>query len=227
MFALTLPFLVHATIVGELALTKVLHLYGVFLSCVLLYHLTAHVTGLIVSKPRAASWVSRMVVLALYVFLPALGQVGFSFLSFLTLLPTYLGIMKEELTMSWQSEDRDSSFMDSPSAGFSEQEISEEHWEHEEPAPMHFHNSREEFSVEDFWSEVPFFEMSISPSLFTILMQGLFLAGLVAAAHRKWRHAGMPAFSKPFGIGLFALLQFLLLGSLWQLYGDGTASGLL
>ena len=91
---------------------------------------------------------------------------------------------------------------------------------------MHRHN-REEFNVEDFWSEVPFFEMSISPSLFTVLMQGLLLVGLVATAHRKWRHAGMPAFSKPFGIGLFALLQFLLLGSLWQLYESGTASGLL
>ena len=115
MFALTLPFLAHATIVGELAIGKVLHLYVVFLSCVLLYHLTAHVTGLIVSKPRAASWVSRMVVLALYVFLPQLGQFGFSFLSSLTLLPTYFGSMREELAKSWQQGgDFEASTMDVP-----------------------------------------------------------------------------------------------------------------
>ena len=222
MFALTLPFLAHATIVGELAVGKVLHLYGVFLSCVLLYHLTAHVTGLVVSKPRAASWVSRLVVIALY-FIAGIGQMGFTFLSVLTFWPTYFGIMSEELEMSWEEraeihEDADR---------FSQMEFAEEPWiEHEEPPPLEY-GPRGEFSVEDFWSEVPFFETTISPSLFTLLMQGLLLAGLVAAAHRKWRNESMPAFSKPFGIGLFALLQFLLLGSLWQLYGNGRASGLL
>jgi hypothetical protein len=47
--------------------------------------------GLVVPKPRAASWVSRIVVLGLYVVLPGLGQAGISFLSFLTILPTYFG----------------------------------------------------------------------------------------------------------------------------------------
>ncbi|MFP6900180.1 MAG: hypothetical protein VCA36_04515, partial [Opitutales bacterium] len=226
MFALTLPFLAHATIVGGLALTKVLHLYVVFLSCVLLYHLTAHVTGLIVRKPRAASWISRLVVLALYVFLPALGQVGFSFLSFLTLLPTYLGIMSKELKLSWQKEQEpEASFTDSTLEAV-EEDSTHEPWMDEDPPPLEY-SPREEFDPTDFWSEVPFFETTISPSLFTVLMQGLLLAGLIAAAHRKWRNESMPAFSKPFGIGLFALLQLLLLGSLWQFYGDGTASGLL
>ena len=192
MFALTLPFLVHAIVVGDLSPGKVFHLYGVFLSCVLLYHLTAHVTGLIVSKPRAASWVSRMVVLGLYVFLPGLGQAGFSFLSFLTLLPTYFGLMSEELILVGQ------------------QNLNMWHQE-----------------MATFWTEVPFFETTLSPAFFTVLMQGLLLAGLFATAHRKWRNEALTAFSKPAGIGLFLLLQFLLIGSLWQLYGNGNASGLL
>jgi hypothetical protein len=192
MFTLTLPFLVHAIIVGELTPGKVFHLYAVFLSCVLLYHLTAHVTGLIVSKPRAASWVSRMVVLGLYVFLPGLGQAGFSFLSFLTLLPTYFGLMSEELLIVGEQ--------------------SRNMWNQE---------------MATFWTEVPFFETTLSPAFFTVLMQGLLLSGLFATAHRKWRNEALTAFSKPFGIGLFFLLQFMLLGSLWQLYGDGNASGLL
>ena len=97
MFALTLPFLLHCIIVGELAFENILHLYFVFFSSVVLYHLTAHVIGLVVPKPRAASWVSRIVVLGLYVFLPAFGQAGISFLSFLTILPTYFGKMLPEL----------------------------------------------------------------------------------------------------------------------------------
>lgn len=97
MFAVTLPFLLHCMIVGELSIENVLHLYFVFFSSVVLYHLTGHVIGLVVPKPRAASWVSRIVVLGLYVFLPAFGQAGISFLSFLTILPTYFGKMLPEL----------------------------------------------------------------------------------------------------------------------------------
>ena len=193
MFGITLPFLLHAVIVGEISPGKTVHLYTVFFSCVLLYHLTAHVTGLVVSKPRAASWVSRMVVLGLYVVLPGLGQAGFSFLSFLTLLPTYFGLMKEELKP-----------VNKPEYGF-------DFWQ----------DSRE------FWQEVPFFDLTLSPSLFTVLMQGLLLAALLTTAYRKWRNENLPAFSKTFGIGFFAVLQFLLLGCLWQLYGEGEASGLL
>ncbi len=193
MFGITLPFLLHAVIVGEISPAKTLHLYTVFFSCVLLYHLTAHVTGLVVSRPRAAAWISRMVVLGLYVFLPGLGQAGFSFLSFLTLLPTYFGIMNTELKPVNQTE---------PSFDF---------WR----------------ETTDFWREVPFFDFAVSPSLFTILMQGLLLSALFATAHRKWRNENLPAFSKPFGILFFAVLQFLLVGCLWQLYGEGKASGLL
>lgn len=91
MFLLTLPFLFHCVIVGKIPWLNVLHLYLVFFSSVILYHLTAHVIGLVVPRPRAASWVSRISVLGLYVFLPGLGQVGVSFLSFLTILPTYFG----------------------------------------------------------------------------------------------------------------------------------------
>ena len=91
MFLFSIPFLLHCVIVGQIPWKNVIHLYAVFFSSVVLYHLTAHAVGLIISKPRAASWVSRIVVLGLYVALPGLGQVGVSFLSFLTIIPTYFG----------------------------------------------------------------------------------------------------------------------------------------
>ena len=91
MFFFTLPFLAHALLVGKLPFGNILQLYSVFFCSVILYHLTAHAVGLVVPKPRAASWVSRLVVLGLYVVLPGLGQAGISFLSFLTILPTYFG----------------------------------------------------------------------------------------------------------------------------------------
>ena len=91
MFLFTLPFLGHAIFVGKLPWGNIIQLYSVFFCSVILYHLTAHAVGLVVPKPRAASWVSRIVVLGLYVVLPGLGQAGISFLSFLTILPTYFG----------------------------------------------------------------------------------------------------------------------------------------
>ena len=100
MFLFTLPFLGHAILVGKLPWGNIIQLYSVFFCSVILYHLTAHAVGLVVPKPRAASWVSRIVVLGLYVVLPGLGQAGISFLSFLTILPTYFGkilpIIREE-----------------------------------------------------------------------------------------------------------------------------------
>ena len=83
MFFFTLPFLLHSILAGELPWGNVIQLYSVFFCSVILYHLTAHAVGLVVPKPRAASWVSRIVVLGLYVVLPGLGQAGISFLSFL------------------------------------------------------------------------------------------------------------------------------------------------
>jgi hypothetical protein len=192
MFALTLPFLLHCIIVGELPFENILHLYFVFFSSVVLYHLTAHVIGLVVPKPRAASWVSRIVVLGLYVFLPAFGQAGISFLSFLTILPTYFGKMLPEL-------------------------ISMEN-------PEYY---RWEDDMIDFWQDVPFFGTEISPSLFTLIMQGLILAALLVTAYRKWRNESLPSFSKTSGLIIFAVFQFLLLGSLWPFFSEGEASGLL
>jgi hypothetical protein len=59
MFFFTLPFLAHAILVGKLPLANIIQLYSVFFCSVILYHLTAHAVGLVVPKPRAASWVSR------------------------------------------------------------------------------------------------------------------------------------------------------------------------
>ena len=78
-----------------------------------------------------------------------------------------------------------------------------------------------------FWQEVPFFTQIISPTTFTFVMQSLILLALFGTAYRKWRLDSLSALSKPMGIGLFLILQFLLLGSLWPFFSLGEASGLL
>tara|TARA_B100001093_G_C26825843_1_gene1013956 strand:- start:70 stop:1737 length:1668 start_codon:yes stop_codon:yes gene_type:complete len=192
MFLLTIPFLIHCVIVGKLPWPNIIHLYSVFFCSVIFYHLTAHVIGLVVPRPRTASWVSRIAVLGLYIFLPVLGQAGISFLSFLTILPTYFGKILPSLLFIGESK-----------------------------------LGRFETKAAEFWQDVPFFNSTISPSAFTFFMQGLIILTLVITAYRKWRNEALPAFSKPSGLILYTIFQFLLLGSLWTFFFDGKANGLL
>ncbi len=192
MFLITLPFLLHCMVVGEIPPLNLAQLYAVFFCSVLLYHLTAHVIGMVVARPRAASWVARLAVLGLYVFLPVLGQAGISFLSFLTIIPTYFGKILPHLLAEGTEK-----------------------------------LGRFEGQAVAFWQEVPFFTIQVSPTTFTFAMQGMILLGLLFTAYRKWRLDSLPALSKPLGLGLFVILQFLLLGSLWPFFSLGEASGLL
>ena len=194
MFFFTLPFLGHAILVGKLPLANIIQLYSVFFCSVILYHLTAHAVGLVVPKPRAASWVSRIVVLGLYVVLPGLGQAGISFLSFLTILPTYFGkilpILQREGIEQISRMDYKSNFV-------------------------------------EFWQDVPFFDLTISPTTFTFLMQGLLILTLLVTGYRKWKNQSLPALSKASAFVIFFIFQFLLLGCLWTFFDKGEASGLI
>ena len=194
MFFFTLPFLGHAILVGKLPLANIIQLYSVFFCSVILYHLTAHAVGLVVPKPRAASWVSRIVVLGLYVVLPGLGQAGISFLSFLTILPTYFGkilpILQKEGIEQISRMDYKSNFV-------------------------------------EFWQDVPFFDLTISPTTFTFLMQGMLILTLLVTGYRKWKNQSLPALSKASAFVIFFIFQFLLLGCLWTFFDKGEASGLI
>tara|TARA_B100001248_G_scaffold101115_1_gene75157 strand:+ start:31 stop:1686 length:1656 start_codon:yes stop_codon:yes gene_type:complete len=194
MFFFTIPFLGHAILVGKLPLANIIQLYSVFFCSVILYHLTAHAVGLVVPKPRAASWVSRIVVLGLYVVLPGLGQAGISFLSFLTILPTYFGKILPILQRDGIGKSSSSVF---------------------------------ETKITDFWQDVAFFDLTISPTTFTFLMQGLLILTLLVTGYRKWKNQSLPAQSKASALVIFFIFQFLLLGCLWTFFDKGEASGLI
>jgi hypothetical protein len=100
MFGTTLPFVVLAVWLGRLPLLKVAHLYGVFFCAVLLYHLTGFVAGMVAAKPRRASWIAQAAVLALYLLLPRLSALGFTFFSYFTILPAFRALVAKELPMS-------------------------------------------------------------------------------------------------------------------------------
>jgi hypothetical protein len=93
----TLPFTVASVIIGRIGLSSVLELYVVLLTSAWLYHMTGLVVGMVASRPRRASWATRLALLGLYIFLPQLGSLGLTFLGHLTVLPAFDGLATMEL----------------------------------------------------------------------------------------------------------------------------------
>ena len=96
MFALTLPFMLAAFVLAEVSLFRVLELYVVFGSGVLLYHLTGMAAGMVTKRARRASWLAQAIVLILYFVLPQFGHAGFTSFSYLTYMPTLRSLLAEE-----------------------------------------------------------------------------------------------------------------------------------
>ncbi len=97
LFALTLPFVAFAVIVGEFPLGTLAHFYVVFFSSVMVYHLVGLVAGMVVPKPYFALVLSQGLVLMLYLILPQLSRFGITFFEFLTIRPTLMGLIAQEI----------------------------------------------------------------------------------------------------------------------------------
>jgi len=172
LFALTLPFTLISAIGGQLPLGKVILLYTIFLCVVLAYHLTAMVAGMLARKPRRASWFARIMVILLYIFLPALSQMGLTVFGHLTIMPTLWGLMQSEL-----------------GEGINEEFLK-------------------------LWEVVPFFSWELPPALFSFLVLGFLMVVFIFILLRKWQQDSNHPLTKSFALAVFAVLQFLMIGSL-------------
>ncbi len=180
MFAMTLPFVALAVWLGGLPLLKIVHLYGVFFSAVVLYHLTGFVAGMIAARPRRASWIAQAIIVALYLLLPSLSRLGFTFFGYFTILPAFRAIVADELEISDRRLERMAD-----AYGLTEEQT------------------------------VPFFDWTVHPTVYTLLLQGFLSASFFVVVYRKWRQESLHAFSKPYAMMFYAAFQFLLVGSLW------------
>lgn len=97
MFVVTLPFVAFAAYRGGLAFGILLQFYIVFLSSVLVYHMTGLAAGMAVAKPWRAGAFSQGMVVMLYLILPQFSQYGFTFFEYLTVRPMFLGIVQQHL----------------------------------------------------------------------------------------------------------------------------------
>ena len=176
LFGLTLPFVAWAVWRGGLDAGKVIQFYVVFLSSVWLYHLLGLMLGINRKRAKGAGAASG-VVLMLYLLVPVLSRMGLGFLDFLTVRPTFYGLVAGELAGGGALADR--------------------------------------FAFTDRYAAVDFFNLTLNPTLFTLLVQGLGIAALYHVVRRRFIDPGWHAVSKPFAVGFYGAAMVLLCGSLW------------
>lgn len=87
MVAITLPFTAFALFLGKIPASVWVPVYAVFFSSVLLYHMTGFVAAMITAKWKGASKLSQGLVIVLNWLLPAVSNLGFIFLEYLTVRP--------------------------------------------------------------------------------------------------------------------------------------------
>ena len=66
----------------------------------------------------------------------------------------------------------------------------------------------------ELWEVVPFYAWNLPPALFSFVILGLLMTVFIFILLRKWQQDTNHAFTKRFALGVFAVVQILLLGSL-------------
>lgn len=179
LFALTLPFVGYAALRGNLPLSKLLLFYLVFFCSTWVYHMTAMVAAMCVKRPWSAQAITLGMVAGLYLVLPQLGRVGFTIFEFLTVRPTFYGMVAGEVS---DLAGRRNLFI--------------------------------EYQIQR-WQRVEFFNLSLSPVLFSLLVEGFVLLSLFLVVHRKWRNEQHHPFPKLYAMICALVMHVVLVGSIW------------
>lgn len=104
LFAFTMPLVLLIVALSGFSLLTLGHFYLVFFTSVLVYHMTALVVGTVAPRPRLASMTSMGIVVVLYFALPNLSRMGITFFEFLTIRPTFFGLIQQELPESLRAQ---------------------------------------------------------------------------------------------------------------------------
>ncbi|MCC5830751.1 MAG: hypothetical protein JJU36_14995 [Phycisphaeraceae bacterium] len=94
---ITMPFVMFCWMVGQIHLLVLAELYLVFFSSVILYHSIAMVMGMVARSPRTAFVGAQGMVFLFHLVIPAFSGLGFQFLEYLTVRPTFVVIASEQI----------------------------------------------------------------------------------------------------------------------------------
>lgn len=184
LFAVTMPFLLAAVIIGGFSLSKLALFYLVFFTSVWTYHMTGMTAGMLSKKPWQAALFSVGSVFVVYFILPNLSQLGVTFFEFLTIRPTLMGMVYQEI---------------------------------EQMRPGMAPVAQEFVSGLDAFRPVPFFNWSLHPIAYTLLVQGALISLMFAMVQRKWRDQANHSLTKAQGVLAYTGVLVFLGASLWPM----------
>ena len=195
MFALTLPHLAFIVVKGDIPLTAVLSVYTSLFVCMLFYHMTAVAVGMVMKRWIFGYLLSIFSVAFLNFVLAPLGSVlGLTFMQYLSVFPV---IGEKVLPVLASTFGAGPQFGPGPEPGFG-------------PGPG-------EGSPFQFAEAVPFFDLTLSPFLFTLLLQGSLIVTFATIAVRRWQKADKHSLSKPYALGMLAVFIVLVIGNTWPI----------
>lgn len=196
MFALTLPHLAFIVIKGNIPLGTVFSVYLIFFTCAIFYHMTAIAVGLVIKRWVFGYLLSMFSVLFLNGVLPGIAsQFGLKFLQFLSIVPV---IGQKVIPLMGVGN------FDPPQGQFG-------------PSPRQFGGPPNEASFFSFDAPVPFFEWTLSPFYFTLILQWMLIITFATMSVRRWKKENKHSLSKPYALGGLAVFVVLVTGNLWPI----------
>ncbi len=218
MFALTLPHLAFVVVKGNIPLSAVLAVYGALFTCTIFYHTTAIAIGMVMKRWLWGYLLSIFSVAFLNLILVPLGAVfGLKFLQYLSVFPV-IG-QKVQPLMVPQNPDDVPDFRQPPFGppGEGQPDFGPPGPAGAGPGPQ-FQSGPVNADGEaafTFADPVPFFEWTLSPLVFTLLLQAGLIFTFATMAVRRWQKEDKHSLSKPFALGFLAVFLVLLIGNVW------------
>ena len=69
----------------------------------------------------------------------------------------------------------------------------------------------------NFADPVPFFDWTLSPFLFTLMLQSSLIVTFATMAVRRWQKESKHSLSKPFALGILSVFVILVIGNVWPI----------
>jgi hypothetical protein len=235
MFALTLPHLVFIVIMGNIPVLTVLAVYLAFFTCAIFYHMTAVAIGMVMKRWLWGYLLSIFSVAFLNLFLAPLGsQLGLKFMQFLSVFPV-IGQKVVPLAAFDPEIDRISfpgapQFPPGQAPPFGPPGPGGPFGPGAQQGPFGpgaqqgpfgpqsgFSPPDNDDPVFSFADPVPFFEWTLSPFVFTLLLQAGLIVTFATMAVRRWQKEDKHSLSKPYALGILAVFVVLVTGNLWPI----------
>lgn len=222
MFALTLPHLAFIVIKGNIPLVTVGSVYLVFFTCAIFYHMTAIAVGLVIKRWIWGYLLSIVSVAVLNLILPTVAsQLGLKFLQYLSIFPVVgqkvAPLMQAPNIQANPNFGGPAQFGPPPGPGgaFGPPGGAGGQFGSQGGPPGGFQGNDDLNAIFSLADPVPFFNWTLSPFIFTLLLQAGLIVTFAIMARRRWIKESKHSLSKPYALGLLTVFVVLVTGNLW------------